>query len=78
MILPEVGLEGARLFAEKIRKLIEVEEFAFEGRSIPVAVSLGVAELDEGISSADDMIKTADRRLYAAKEGGRNCTVAEG
>jgi diguanylate cyclase (GGDEF)-like protein len=78
VILPEVGLEGARLFAEKIRKLIETEDFSFEGRKIPVNISIGVAELDESIAAADDMIKTADRRLYAAKEGGRNRTVAEG
>jgi two-component system cell cycle response regulator len=75
VILPEVDIKGASLFAEKIRKLVEEETFAFEGRKIPVTISIGVAELDSSIANADDLIQTADRRLYMAKTGGRNQVV---
>lgn len=76
VILPEIDIHGAQAFAEKVRRLLAGESFAFEGRRIPVTISIGVAELDDAVSSADDLIQTADRRLYAAKTGGRNRVVA--
>ena len=78
VILPEIEIQGAKLFAEKIRGLVEEETFAFEGRKIPVTISIGVADLDSLVANADDLIQTADRRLYAAKAGGRNRVVGEG
>ncbi len=78
VILPEVDLKGASLFAEKIRKLVEEEAFTFEGRKIPVTISIGVAELETAVATADDMIQIADRRLYLAKTGGRNQVVDHG
>ena len=66
---------GAQIFAEKVRTLIEEETFLFEGRKIPVTISIGVADLDSSVANADDLIQTADRRLYAAKSGGRNRVV---
>ncbi|TPV92977.1 MAG: GGDEF domain-containing protein [Myxococcales bacterium FL481] len=76
VILPEIGLEGAARFAEELRGLIEEEPFVFERERIPVTVSLGVAELDSQCSNADDLIALADRRLYGAKQSGRNRVVA--
>ncbi|NVB41241.1 diguanylate cyclase [Pseudenhygromyxa sp. WMMC2535] len=77
VILPEIDIRGAETFAEKVRGLVEAETFAFEGRKIPVTISIGVAELDSAVANADDLIQTADRRLYAAKTGGRNRVVAK-
>ncbi|EDM78260.1 FHA domain/GGDEF domain protein [Plesiocystis pacifica SIR-1] len=78
VILPEIDIRGASAFAEKIRKLIADETFIFEGRKIPVTISIGVAEIGPSVANADDMIQTADRRLYAAKTGGRNRVVDNG
>lgn len=78
VILPEIDLDGAELFAEKIRSLIANESFVFEGREIPCTVSIGTAQLEVDCANAEDLIGTADRRLYKAKEGGRNRVVAEG
>ena len=78
VILPEVEISGAGIFAEKIRSLIDEETFQFEGRKIPTTISIGVAQLDSGIANADDLIQTSDRRLYLAKTGGRNRVVTEG
>jgi diguanylate cyclase (GGDEF)-like protein len=75
VILPEVGIEGAGKFADKIRQLIQDETFSFEGRNIPVTISIGVSEVSEEVSNPDDLLKAADRRLYMAKEGGRNRVV---
>lgn len=72
VILPEIDVNGARQFAEKIRKLVEEEVFSFEGRTIPCTISIGVADLGPAIGHAEDLVGAADRRLYKAKESGRN------
>jgi two-component system, cell cycle response regulator len=90
MLLPEIGRAQAVRIAEKIRKLIAAEPFEFDNVSIPVTLSLGVADLNEYKFSADApppdqttdincfaFIKLADDRLYKAKEGGRNRVVGE-
>ncbi len=78
IILPEIDVLGADLFAEKIRSLVEREVFSFEGKQISITLSIGVSELDPTCANADDLIKCADRRLYIAKDTGRNKVVSEG
>jgi diguanylate cyclase (GGDEF)-like protein len=40
---------------------------------IPVTISIGIAEMArEKTSTASQLIELADRRLYMAKESGRN------
>lgn len=77
VILPEIDLAGAVQFGDSLRRMVQDEEFVFEGRRIPLAVSVGVADLDPGIANADDLIKKADARLYRAKQTGRNRVVAD-
>ncbi len=77
VILPEIDLAGAVLFGDSLRRMVQDEEFVFEGRRIPLAVSVGVADLDPGIANADDLVKKADARLYRAKQTGRNRVVAD-
>jgi diguanylate cyclase (GGDEF)-like protein len=72
LMLPELDLASARLVAEKIRRIVEVEHFEFEGQRINVTVSLGLAELTDQSAEALVLLKAADDQLYAAKEGGRN------
>jgi diguanylate cyclase (GGDEF)-like protein len=72
--LPETDAAGARELAETLRKMIEEHPVLFEGRAIRITVSIGIAELnrDEHRIPAD-LVKAADKNLYAAKNGGRNC-----
>lgn len=77
MILPEIDIRGATAFAEKIRAMIAESKFMFEGRMIPVTISIGVSELTADIATYDDLIKRADARLYKAKQTGRNRVVAD-
>jgi diguanylate cyclase (GGDEF)-like protein len=77
VILPEIALDGASQFGEKVRAMVEDEVFSFEGADIRITISVGVAELDPSIANSDDLIAKADERLYRAKEAGRNKVVAE-
>jgi diguanylate cyclase (GGDEF)-like protein len=50
-----------------------------EGRVLTVTISVGCAsfaELDDKTPEA--LVSTADKRLYAAKRGGRNRVVSRG
>jgi two-component system, cell cycle response regulator len=72
LLLPGVPLEKARLFSEKVRRLLEEHAFDFDGARIPVTVSIGVAELSAGDAEPDALVQRADEKLYQAKGGGRN------
>lgn len=58
--------------AELARKAVEASEFEFEGSSLRVTLSGGVADAQSGDSPAG-LIKRADAALYASKKAGRNC-----
>ncbi|MBD3239094.1 MAG: diguanylate cyclase [Chitinivibrionales bacterium] len=64
---------GAKTFCERIRKTVEEFDFNFNGTSIPVTVSIGLA-LRKGadIQTIDEFIQAADKGLYKAKQDGRN------
>lgn len=71
LLLPETDLSQARLFAERIRQMVqEFEEADLKG-SIRCTTSIGVAEY-AGDPHLDVLIARADARLYEAKTGGRN------
>ena len=73
VLLPETNRLGAAVMAQRIRAVIEKEEIIVEGRQIPVTVSIGVATLAaEEVESIDQLLNIADRRLYLAKNNGRN------
>lgn len=71
ILLPEIALDGARLIAEKVRRIVEATPLRFEQLVIPCTISLGVAMLRDE-PSGEELYKHADVRLYEAKAGGRN------
>jgi two-component system cell cycle response regulator len=73
VVLPDTPLERAVVLAEKIRSAIQATEFKFEEHIIPVTGSMGVAQMTDAHKDASSFIKVADEKLYAAKQGGRNC-----
>jgi diguanylate cyclase (GGDEF)-like protein len=72
VILPHETAAGAGLCLERCRSAVEGRKYAFEGRPIPLTISVGVAERAPNIQNAEDLLKAADESLYAAKRDGRN------
>jgi diguanylate cyclase (GGDEF)-like protein len=64
-------------YGEKIRRRFEEHPFDYEGISIPLTVSLGVASLRSDETVPDMMVLRADEALYRAKDGGRNKACVE-
>lgn len=72
------GIEGpaATVFGERVRRRIENLGVEFEGESIPVTASVGLATLHrDGPKDATALIAAADDALYEAKDSGRNRVV---
>jgi diguanylate cyclase (GGDEF)-like protein len=82
LLVPEGTIDGGHLLAERLRMIIERSSFTFEGKSIRVTCSFGVSCLEADDLAPDQaamlMMKTADRRMYAAKNSGRNRVVVDG
>ena len=72
VLLPEIGLDGARVTAEKVRRIVETAPFRHETHLIPCTVSLGVAALRGDETEPNALYKAADDCLYEAKQAGRN------
>lgn len=66
------SLATAGMVAERIRSKIEKHSFIYEGKRIPVTVSLGVSSLDDSIESISKLFERADGAQYSAKKNGGN------
>jgi diguanylate cyclase (GGDEF)-like protein len=70
ILLSQTNPQHALAVAEKLRRL--VESWQFPGVPRPVTISAGVATFPDHGTSRDELVKSADAGLYAAKQGGRN------
>jgi len=76
LILPETEVPNAMVCAEHLRKA--VERYAFvgkDGETIPVTISLGVAQYPIHSSEREGLIMAADLAMYQSKSTGRNRTT---
>jgi diguanylate cyclase (GGDEF)-like protein len=77
VILPETNESKASEVAEKLRRQLEKNCFAWNGVSFSITCSIGVAAVpDMGIDNWNSLLDSADKSLYRAKGGGRNIVIA--
>lgn len=68
------GVREAVAVAEKIRHAL-AEPFVWDGRTVRVAATMGVALAPHHGKTSAELTRKADTAMYAAKAGGRNCVV---
>ena len=76
-VLPHTDLPGSLFIAERICKAVAELDFRFEGKKIPITISVGVCSMVPARGTPHEtLIGNADQALYQAKHQGRNrvCT----
>ena len=68
IIQPETAIEGAKVYAEKMRTIIEQTNF---GKVKKITISVGVTIFNEN-DTIESITKKVDDALYKAKNKGRN------
>jgi two-component system cell cycle response regulator len=73
VILPETGLRGARIYAERILRKVAGSTLGTTAHPVQITVSIGIACFpDERVPDADALLRLADTNLLRAKADGRN------
>lgn len=75
VILPNTDLKGAEAFGNKIREAIQTTHFLYKNEMIEATVSAGVVERRTS-QNQKEMIEISDKRLYKAKDLGKNRVMA--
>ncbi len=74
VLLTNSGLTAAAALqtAERLRKVLGAQDFAFSGRKVRVTVSIGVAYSSGNSVAPETLLARADQALYQAKRSGKN------
>ena len=70
--MPETGLQGAKVLAERLRAKIEEWTFSIKDKEAKITACIGVTELLDSMKTEVDFLDTVDKAMYKAKLGGRN------
>ncbi|MBN1350253.1 diguanylate cyclase [candidate division KSB1 bacterium] len=79
LILVESDKKAAGIVAHKIKKLVEDYPFSYQETQPngKLTISMGVATFPDDGFDPDELVNVADKRLYKAKENGRNLVIME-
>lgn len=75
LVLVETDHAQAVGAGERVRRLVEREPFAYDGLTVPVTLSVGVASAAADTTGVGHLLREADDRLLTAKRTGRNRVV---
>src|ERR1035437_4973560 len=75
VILPKCDLDGAILFAERIRTAVETSSFETSGGTRSITISVGCT-VHQAYDTPLTLFQRADKALYLAKTKGRNQVIS--
>lgn len=76
LILPQIDREGARLAAERVRRIVAERPFGTEGEEpITVTISVGYATYPDDGETTETLLNAADKAMYVAKARGKDQVV---
>lgn len=78
VICPNTDQEGGLHIAELTRKAISELRVPTGGEPWHGSISVGIASRAHDMNGFEELIKAADKGVYAAKEAGKNCVKAAG
>ena len=77
ILIKNSDLESSRERLEILRKSIETIPTAFYNKQIFVTITIGLEKHLSSYNSPEEMIKTADERMYYGKQHGKNVLIFE-
>ena len=81
VILPDVSERRTFMVAERLRRAVESDTFEVGAQEGPINITTSIGgaiiSFDDDVT-VQEALDRADKALYQAKEGGRNCVVFEG
>ncbi len=77
IILPEADAKSAYMVGERMRSMVESEILELDDVKIDITISVGVATFPDDANNWESLIKIADKRLYLAKEMGKNKVIGQ-
>lgn len=72
VLVPDISDEMLRILAERITRSIAQVRFQFEGQSLRLTCSCGIAVYPDHARNTEDLVARADAAMYQAKEAGKN------
>ena len=72
----KIDTRSTVIMAERMRELISSTKIDIHDELISVTISIGIALKEPSMETEEQLIKTADKALYAAKNAGRNRVYA--
>ncbi|HEV2007080.1 MAG TPA: EAL domain-containing protein, partial [Burkholderiales bacterium] len=72
ILVPDISDNMLRVLAERIVRSISMLKFEFEGQSLRLTTSLGIAIYPDHAATVDELVAHADAAMYQAKEAGKN------
>lgn len=72
LILTHCDLTVAEAIGWKLVSAVRGRVFQYGGRSFPLGLSAGIAQVDHNTASMEEVLKNADVACYAAKSAGKN------
>jgi diguanylate cyclase (GGDEF)-like protein len=76
IILVSTGRRGCRSSAQRVLKAVRDLRVPREGEEFRFTLSVGAATCPDDAKTREELVRCADRALYAAKHAGRNRAVA--
>lgn len=75
ILIPNHGAKEAVVMLERVLQIVRSAHIVFDGRHIPVTISVGIAGYTPEMKTTTQLIQKVDQALYAAKHSGRDKIV---
>ena len=72
LVMPNISIDIARERANNLHRSITTEIIPFRGQHLTITISMGISWFPAHGEKKEDLLRAADRALYAAKRAGRN------
>ena len=72
VLVPDATDDMVRVLAERVTRSIALVRFQFEGQSLRLTTSLGIAVFPDHADNVEDLVARADTAMYQAKDSGKN------